>query len=377
MKTDFLLLGLCLAIFSPMIASGEPQFNKGKEWLAEDNMNKKNPAPNGKEAQTIRQSGSSSGPFEVSKNATNAILVFKGEETGQGTGFVVRREIDGKQRFFIYTNQHVIAGGANLPRAYRPDGSEVTLGRLITAVGYDLAIFALSEPEEYFLELQNDVSKEVSAGDKLATPGNAGGGSTITMKFGKVVAIGPELVEIDAMIKGGNSGGPIIHENGKVIGIVSYFRQETKDDPRIAKAQMLVVRRFGYRVDNIKSWETPDWKKFASQGKRVAEVTAFSKDLIELMETGFDSWNGNEEIGKVMQTVRKNLQNARSNREAYGDLARAYTSLKELTLKDIDFLSRDSSLYWWWKHTLKSERELRVHLNEQFDQQAKEATQKR
>lgn len=315
--------------------------------------------------------------FDLPKSATNSILIFKREDSGQGTGFVVRRSIAGKDRFFVYTNQHVIAGGKTIPKAFRPDGSEVTLGKLVTAVGYDLAVFALDAPEQNFLELQADVSKDIAVGQKLATPGNAGGGSTITMEYGKVVAIGPELVEIDAMIKGGNSGGPIIHENGKVIGIVAFFKQETADDPRIAKVQTLVVRRFGYRVDNVKAWETPEWNKFVGQGERFDKVEKRSKDFIELVNSGFNTWNGNEDIGKVMRNARKNLDNAKSEKEAYGDIARTYGTLKTLALADVDELSRDTTLYWWWKNNLKETRKLREHLNEAFDKQAREAKQKR
>lgn len=388
MKTDLILLGLSLFFFNPLSASdlvspggvsggqsrptGAGIAGEGVKIPLADEEEKKKPS----KGRIVRESDDDES-FKVAKSATNSILVFKGEDGGQGTGFVVKRVLGGKDRFFVYTNQHVIAGGKTIPRAYRQDGSEITLGKLITAVDYDLAVFTLDSPEENFLEIQGDVSKEIAAGENLATPGNAGGGSTITMKYGKVVAIGPELVEIDALIKGGNSGGPIIHENGKVIGIVAFFKQETKDDPRIAKVQTLVVRRFGYRVDNVKSWETPDWKKFSAQGERFAKVEALSKDLIELVKSGFESWNGNEDIGKIMRTVRKNLDTAKSNKEAYGDIARAYTQLKVLALSDLDEISKDASLYWWWKHNLKDERKLREHLNEEFDNKAKEAKQKR
>lgn len=374
------LLGSSVLLLTPAIAellppvAGLTQESSRLSADGDKKDDKKKPAT--KPKPVVREE-SEEDAFKISKNATNSILVFKGEDGGQGTGFVVRRKIKDTDRYFVYTNQHVIAGGKTVPKAYRSDGTEVKLGKLITAVDYDLAIFNLDAPEENFLELQDEVSKEISAGQKLATPGNAGGGSTITFKFGKVVAIGPELVEIDALIKGGNSGGPIIHENGKVIGIVAFFKQETKDDPRISGLQEVVVRRFGYRLDNVRAWETPDWKKFTAQGERFAKIEAMSKDLIELVKSGFTSWNGNEDIGRVMRTVRKNLNTAKDNREAYGDIARAYTQLKSLALADLDEFAKDPSLYWWWKHNMKDERKLREYLNEKFDQEAKEAKQKR
>lgn len=318
------------------------------------------------------------GGFEIPKQATNAILVMRRDDGGQGTGFIVKRQIDGKDRFFVYTNQHVLAGSKKLPKAFRADGSEVVLGKLVTAVNYDLAIFLLAKAEPNFLEIENNVDQSVAVGQKIGTPGNAGGAATIGYRFGKVVAIGPELVEIDAPIKGGSSGGPILLENGRVIGIVSFFKQETVDDPRVAGAgQQMMVRRFGYRVDNVKSWETPDWQRFVQQGERVAKVEATSRDLLVLVESGFTSWNGNEQIGKIMGSFQKNVNAARSEKDAYGDVSKVFTDLKKVTLDDLNTVAADRSLYWWWKHTLEDHKSLRANLDEAFEKRAAEAKQMR
>lgn len=316
--------------------------------------------------------------FEISKQASNSILVFKRDDGGQGTGFIVKRKVADKDRFFVYTNQHVIAGCKTIPKALRADGSAVRLGKLVTAVNYDIAVFMLEGEEPNFLEIQNDVDKEIPIGEPIGTPGNSGGASAITFKFGKVVAIGPEVVEIDAMIKGGNSGGPILLRNGHVIGIVSYFSEETLDDARVSDADKeTIVRRFGYRVDNVKSWETPDWKRFVSQGERVGRVESTSNDLQMLLNSGFERWNGNEEIGEIMGKFQKNINSAGSRREAYGDLSKAFTELKKITMTDLNTAASDPSLYWWWKHTLIEQREFRESLDEAFEKQSAEARQKR
>lgn len=316
--------------------------------------------------------------FDIPKQAINSILVFRRDDGGQGTGFIVKREVAGKERFFVYTNQHVIAGCKTIPKALRADGTAVPLGKLVTAVNYDIAIFMLEGAEPNYLEIQNNVDQQIQVGEPVGTPGNSGGASAITFKFGKVVAIGPELVEIDAMIKGGNSGGPILLRNGRVIGIVSYFRQETVDDARVADAERAtVVRRFGYRVDNVKSWETPDWKRFVSQGERVGRVESTSKDLLQLVNSRFTSWNGNEQIGKIMGTFQKNVNSAKSQKEAYGDLSKVFTELKQITLTDLNSAEADPSLYWWWKHTLSEQRDFRKTLDAEFEKQAAEARQKR
>jgi hypothetical protein len=316
--------------------------------------------------------------FEIAKQASNSILVFKRDDGGQGTGFIVKRKVADKDRFFVYTNQHVIAGCKTVPKALRADGTAVRLGKLVTAVDYDLAVFMIEEPEPNFLEIQDSVDKDVPVGEPIGTPGNSGGGSAITFKFGKVVAIGPEVVEIDAMIKGGNSGGPILLRNGRVIGIVSYFKEETLDDARVRDAdKKTIVRRFGYRVDNVKSWETPDWKRFVMQGEKVARVEAYSEDLLMLVNSGFEKWNGNEQIGEIMGDFRKNMNSAGSRREAYGDMSKVFIELKKISMADLNAAAADQSLYWWWKHTLSEQREFRKSLDESFEKEAAEARQKR
>ena len=167
-------------------------------------------------------------------------------------------------------------------------------------------------------------------------------------------------------------------ENGRVVGIVSFFKQETVDDPRLPGAEnQLVVRRFGYRVDNIKSWETPDWQRFVQQGERVARVEATSRDLLVLVDSGFSSWNGNEQIGKIMGAFQKDVSAARSEKDAYGDVSKVFTELKQVAVADLNALTSDRSLYWWWKHSLEAHKDLRSKLDEAFAKRAAEAKQKR
>jgi hypothetical protein len=272
----------------------------------------------------------------------------------------------------------VIAGCKTVPTALRADGSPVRLGKLVTAVNYDLAIFMIEGPEPNFLELQEEVDKNVPVGEPIGTPGNSGGAAAITFKYGNVVAIGPEVVEIDAMIKGGNSGGPILLGNGRVIGIVAYFTEETLDDARVKNADKeTIVRRFGFRVDNVKSWETPNWERFVMQGEKVARVQATSEDLLILVNSRFERWNGNEQIGEIMGQFRKNMNSARSQKEANGDISKVFTELNKITMADLNSAAADTSLYWWWKRTLEEQKEFRKSLNESFEKEAAEARQRR
>lgn len=78
-------------------------------------------------------------------------------------------------------------------------------------------------------------------------------------------------------------------------------------------------------MDNVKSWETPDWRRFVEQGERIARVESTSRDLLVLVESGFSIWNENEQIGKIMGSFQKNVNAASNEKDAYGDVSKVFT----------------------------------------------------
>ena len=56
-------------------------------------------------------------------------------------------------------------------------------------------------------------------GDKITVHGNSGGGGVVTRIQGKVLGVGPNLVEVDAEFVQGNSGCPILSDSLEVVGV--------------------------------------------------------------------------------------------------------------------------------------------------------------
>jgi hypothetical protein len=181
-------------------------------------------------------------PWSNSSNAANAIKATvlivvsnsSGEACWSGSGFVVG---DGSM---VVTNAHVAAPGredsylekqcTNLKVGYttndRQPPSIFRIARVLEiSEGEDLALLKISDPLKGVrsLELQN---ARLVIGDPLTAYGYpALGGETITVSNGVVSGFdssgGSELIKITAVINSGNSGGPVIGKDNKVIGVAS------------------------------------------------------------------------------------------------------------------------------------------------------------
>ena len=143
----------------------------------------------------------------------------KGEEDGMGSGFIVSN--DGE----IITNNHVITGASKLT-VVLPNGKEVTARSLGGDPLTDLAIIKITGNGLPVAPLGD--SDAIKVGQIVIAIGNPYGFErTVTM--GVVSALGrqipgggsslSDLIQTDARIYPGNSGGPLVDSSGRVIGV--------------------------------------------------------------------------------------------------------------------------------------------------------------
>lgn len=143
--------------------------------------------------------------------------------SGQGTGFIVDSE------GYIVTNAHVLADSqGNLAsgiQAITSDGN----ARTATFIGYngdfDIALLKISGTWD---ELEFGDSNNVQVGEKVIAIGNPLG-LQFSVSQGIVSAIHrtgangiDAYIQTDAALNPGNSGGPLINVEGKVIGINNF-----------------------------------------------------------------------------------------------------------------------------------------------------------
>ena len=143
-------------------------------------------------------------------------------DEGAGSGFIVRS--DG----YIVTNEHVIRGAQQL-QAHLPNGETYPATVVGKDIVTDIAILKIDADGLPFATLSD--TSNIRVGDWVMTLGNAldmRGGPTATL--GIVSGLGRtikteqgqqffNLIQTDATINTGNSGGPLVDMNGTVIGI--------------------------------------------------------------------------------------------------------------------------------------------------------------
>jgi len=147
-------------------------------------------------------------------------------DNGSGSGFVI------STNGYLVTNYHVIEGASRLLIAGQ-DGKKITAEVVDSNEARDLAILKVSEGSWSAVPLGD--MDNVGMGDTVFAIGSPGGVDTVlefTATRGIVSSVrdfpsaaNPNIkvqyIQTDASINSGNSGGPLVNDAGKVIGVNS------------------------------------------------------------------------------------------------------------------------------------------------------------
>ena len=153
----------------------------------------------------------------IIEDAVQAVVTIR-TDVSQGTGFIITD--DG----YLVTNYHVI-DGARYADALTSDSNS----KQLTLIGYnpEMDVALLKIPGSYN-SIEFDDSDNVKIGEKVIAIGNPLGLS-FSVTEGIVSAVHRKIqnspggyIQTDAALNSGNSGGPLINTNGKVIGINNF-----------------------------------------------------------------------------------------------------------------------------------------------------------
>ncbi|HLC87083.1 MAG TPA: trypsin-like peptidase domain-containing protein [Candidatus Nanoarchaeia archaeon] len=153
----------------------------------------------------------------IIEDAVKSVVTIR-TDVGQGTGFIITE--DG----YLVTNAHVLSGGREVEAiTYEQDIIEAEF------IGYESNLdIALLKIDGTYNRLTLENSNKVQVGEKVIVIGNPLG-LQFSVSEGIVSAIhraglgGLEAyIQTDAALNPGNSGGPLINKEGKVIGINNF-----------------------------------------------------------------------------------------------------------------------------------------------------------
>lgn len=160
------------------------------------------------------------------------------ETKAVGSGIVLDRE------GHVATNRHVVQDGAGL-RVILPDGEETAS----TLVGVDqLTDLAVVKVEaEGLTPATFGDSSSLKPGQRVIAIGSALGGFRDTVTVGVVSGLGRQvipkdaeyalenLIQTDAAINHGNSGGPLLNMQGEVVGVNAILIRRERDSEEIVQ----------------------------------------------------------------------------------------------------------------------------------------------
>lgn len=162
------------------------------------------------------------------------IASSKGKQISTGTGFIYKKS--GKLAY-IMTNNHVIDGADAVQIEFNDSDKRIDAKIVGGDVYADIAVLTIENKDEYNIVEVGNVD-ELKLGDTIFTVGspmgvNYKGSVTKGILSGKdrmvdvslnntsVTDYYMKVIQIDAAVNPGNSGGPLCDVSGKVIGIIS------------------------------------------------------------------------------------------------------------------------------------------------------------
>lgn len=156
------------------------------------------------------------------KSTTRNMFGYSTESAASGSGFIV------SSNGYIVTNYHVIEGADSITVSTNNGKSYEATVRGYNE-NYDVAVLKVNATGLQAVTLGK--SSDANVGDEVVTIGNPLGELTFSLTSGAISALNREvtfsqnntmkLIQTDAAINSGNSGGPLFNLYGEVIGITN------------------------------------------------------------------------------------------------------------------------------------------------------------
>ena len=217
-----------------------------------------------------------------------------GGGTATGSGWVIDSE------GHIVTNQHVVDGASEVTVKFH-DGNEVQADVVGTDPSSDVALLKLNEIPEDLQPLERGSSESLRIGDPVVAIGSPFGLEG-TVTAGIVSAKNRQLqapnsytidgaIQTDAALNHGNSGGPLLDFEGRVVGMNSQIASESGGNVGIGYA--VPIETIERVVEQLKSGGSVEYAYLGVQlgdaqsgGAQIGEVRSGSPAADAGLEAG-------------------------------------------------------------------------------------------
>lgn len=168
--------------------------------------------------------------------SVNTRFVDKSGETGRGSGTGIILDQNGS----ILTSLHIVKDALEVSVTF-VDGTQSTALAVATQPEKDIAVLRALQPPAQVVPATLGNPRSVQPGDLAVVVGNPFG-LTDSVSAGTISGLGRTfippnngtpiqgLIQFDAAVNPGNSGGPLLNRNGEVIGVVTGLVNPTGQD---------------------------------------------------------------------------------------------------------------------------------------------------
>ena len=156
---------------------------------------------------------------EVVAEARASIVGIERGDGGNGSGFII------DPRGLVLTDNHVIEGSDELT-VLLDDGTELSAYVIGRDLIRDLAVLGIRSEDGTLFPAISLTSRPIGLADQVVALGLPLGSDVITATSGLVSALRTDegtnttLVQTEAAVNPGNSGGPLVNLQGEVVGII-------------------------------------------------------------------------------------------------------------------------------------------------------------
>jgi len=199
--------------------------------------------------------------YEVIRPSVVRIEAINVRPNGQTTS-ALGAGVDDNASGIILTSLHVVNGASEV-HVFFADGTPSQATVIQSQPANDLAVLRADEIPDDLVPATLGNSGALSVGDDAFAVGNPFG-LTGSLSAGVVSGLGrrfksPEtggtltgLIQFDAAVNPGNSGGPLVNRNGEVVGIVTALLNPTNDD-------VFVGVGFAVTIESAAAAAGPPW----------------------------------------------------------------------------------------------------------------------